>query len=284
MTEMTPIKFRRTKGIVWVCDLAKSSSYLNNNDSVDEIEEYIPRLYYVSKLIVESYGGVFLKWTGDGFLAFFEVQLDRHKEMVSKKVFEAIWQLTFMSNVTQLGLKPKKKFKIRHGVTYEKDALLMNIATEPSKETLDIIGRAVVLAFRLSGIQTVFPSIVTVRELVETSNKEFKKWRPSKEEKLKFFKGESFGTETIFISSESKNTKPSFKSTTKKVKKAIFDAESDARLDPESPIVIFTNSMSNGPAWCKKIIQEEADFIKNGLLGTLKSVVEIIEKHPKKGL
>lgn len=281
---MTPINFRRAKGIVWVCDLAKSSSYLNSNDSVDEIEEYIPRLYYVSKLIVESYGGVFLKWTGDGFLAFFEIDLDRHKEITGKKVFEAIWHLTFMSNVTQLGLKPKKKFKIRHGVTYEKDALMMKIATEPNKETLDIIGRSVVLAFRLSGIQAEFPSIVTVKELVEKTNKKFKKWKPSKEEKLKFFKGENFGTDTILVSSNIQTNRPNVKTVTRNAKKATANAESDIPVDPESPIKIFTNQMSSGPSWCKKIIQEEAEFVRKELLGTLKTVVDVIEKNKKNGL
>jgi class 3 adenylate cyclase len=156
MKSIYPFTFYRTRGIVWVCDLAKSSSYLNDNSSVDDIENFIPRLYYVSKLIVESYGGKFIKWTGDGFLAFFEFELDRHKEETSKIVFEAAWHLTFMSNVTQLGLKPNKKLKIRHGIAYEKDALLMKITSAPEIESLDIIGRAVVLAFRLSGIQADF--------------------------------------------------------------------------------------------------------------------------------
>jgi class 3 adenylate cyclase len=76
MQDLQPFTFERSKGIVWVCDLAESSSYLNTNISAEDIENFIPRFYYVSKLIVEAYGGEFLKWTGDGFLCFFEFELD----------------------------------------------------------------------------------------------------------------------------------------------------------------------------------------------------------------
>ena len=202
MNNIHPFNFNRKRGIVWVCDIAKSSSYLNDNSAVDDIEAFIPRLYYVSKVIVEAYGGIFLKWTGDGFLAFFEFDLDRHKEEISKKVFEAAWHLTFMSNVTQLGLLPKNKIKIRHGITYEKDALLMKVNSGTKAESLDIIGRAVVLAFRLSGIQAEFPCIATVKELVGSSKQKFIKWNPTSEEKLKYFKGEKFGTNNIWITSD----------------------------------------------------------------------------------
>ncbi len=68
MNKTAPFVFKRTKGIVWVCDLAKSSSYLKSN-----------------------------------------VELDREKEKISKEVFDAADLLTFMTNVTQLGLLPTKE-------------------------------------------------------------------------------------------------------------------------------------------------------------------------------
>ncbi len=273
--EKSPIKFRRARGIVWVCDLVKSSNSLNDNESVDDIEKFIPRLYFVSKLIVETYGGIFLKWTGDGFLAFFELELDRHKEATALKVFDAAWHLTFMSNVTQLGLKPKRKFKIRHGITYEKDALLMKI----QNGSLDIIGRAVVLAFRLSGIQADFPSIVTVNELVASQSNEFIKWRPTADEKLKFFKGESFGVNTVLIS------KKLGQKSNKKISRVIADSEKAISFVesteplPNRDLVRFVEKMSSGPGWCKSIIKEEADFIKNDLLANLKSTVGFLKKN-----
>lgn len=280
---MTPFKFRRSKGIIWVCDLASSSSYLNNDDSVDQIEEFIPRLYYISKLIVESFGGVYLKWTGDGFLAFFEIELDRHKDVIANKVFEAVWHLTVLSNLTQLGIKSKKKFKIRHGVTYEKDALLMTIS-ENGQTTMDIIGRVVVLAFRLSGIQCESPSIATVRELTLSTKRSFKKWSPTQEERMKFFKGEKFGLSSVVVSATNNFKRGSIKSATRHAKKAIASVENPKeQLSESNPVNIFVKAMYNGPTWCQTIIKEEADFVMNDLLGTLKSIVKVMDEN-KNGL
>ncbi|HBV16180.1 hypothetical protein [Chryseobacterium carnipullorum] len=105
MNTFKEFKFERKKGIVWVCDVIKSSSYLNSNDSVDDIEEYLPRLYWTANNLVNSFGGTFIKWTGDGFLAWFDVNLDRNKRKIADKVFKAAWHLTFLNNASQLGVK-----------------------------------------------------------------------------------------------------------------------------------------------------------------------------------
>jgi class 3 adenylate cyclase len=61
--------FQRSRGLVWVCDLANSTRALNDDASVDALEEFIPRLYWTSMQAVEAIGGLFVKWAGDGFLA-----------------------------------------------------------------------------------------------------------------------------------------------------------------------------------------------------------------------
>lgn len=109
----------------------------------------------------------FIKWTGDGFLAWFKTPLHREVSEVIGNVFEAAWQLTVLINVSQLGIKSGKKFKIRHGVTYERDALITKIKHSEDYNSLDITGRAVVLAFRLSGMNSKFPNVTTERQLVE---------------------------------------------------------------------------------------------------------------------
>jgi class 3 adenylate cyclase len=65
-------EFERSRGIVWVCDLSKSSTFLNDNDTASALESFLPRLYWASAMTVEAAGGRFIKWTGDGFLAWFE--------------------------------------------------------------------------------------------------------------------------------------------------------------------------------------------------------------------
>src|SRR6185312_16303380 len=119
--------FGRSRGVVWVCDLVGSSRHLNNADSVTALEAFIPRLHWVSSVIVTAAGGKFIKWTGDGFLAWFETPLHRDLPKIAAAVFDAVWNLSVIVNVTQLCVEPQKKFKVRHGVSYEQDALTTTI-------------------------------------------------------------------------------------------------------------------------------------------------------------
>ncbi len=143
--------------------------------------------------------------TGDGFLAWFETPLLREAGDIASRVFNAAWNLTLYVNVSQLGVKAPAKFKIRHAVTFEHDALVLDLEYS-DKNATDVLGRAVVLAFRLSSIKSGFPSIVTQGELIkvteDTSTVKFRKLRFSKEEKLKYFKDEPWGTSDVFASCE----------------------------------------------------------------------------------
>ena len=95
--------------------------------------------------MVEAAGGEFIKWTGDGFLAWFDVPLHRDLKKIASTVFEAAFHLTLFVNITQLGVASVKKFKLRHGVAYEKDALVTTIKSEDGATLTDLIGRDVVL-------------------------------------------------------------------------------------------------------------------------------------------
>jgi class 3 adenylate cyclase len=77
MAHPVEFEFHRSRGIVWVCDVAGSTSRLNSEDGVEDTEVFLPRLYWTAVLAVESAGGKFVKWTGDGFLAWFETALHR---------------------------------------------------------------------------------------------------------------------------------------------------------------------------------------------------------------
>jgi len=127
MARPAEFEFDRSRGVVWVCDVAGSSSRLNSDGGVEDTEAFLPRLYWTAALAVESAGGKFIKWTGDGFLAWFETPLHRDLGRTACRCLEAVWHLTLMVNVTQLGLAPKRRFKIRHGLAYEQDALLTKI-------------------------------------------------------------------------------------------------------------------------------------------------------------
>jgi class 3 adenylate cyclase len=284
MPTIKTFKFDRSRGVVWVCDLSDSSKYLNDDSSATALEEFLPRLHWTAVMLVESAGGRFIKWTGDGFLAWFETSLHRDRGKVANAVFNAAWQLTFLVNVTQLGLSPERKFHIRHGVTYEHDALLVRTIHTDGHESLDLIGRAVVLAFRLSGIKAFFPNIVTHRELVEArapyrqARTTFQKKSISKEEKLKFFKGHGWQTNQIFASIDSKRKPKSIATVINLAKDVIAKTEGACTpSDEESFGFQFLRNMLSGPKWCRDVISREMEFSRDGLLGPLKKPVPILE-------
>lgn len=283
MNTFKEFKFERRKGIVWVCDVIKSSSYLNSNDTVEDIEEYLPRLYWTANNLVNSFGGIFIKWTGDGFLAWFDVDLDRNKKKIAEKVFKAAWHLTFLNNVTQLGVKPQTKFGIRHGITYEKDGLLFEIQEHGDNHSLDLIGRAVVLAFRLSGIQAKFPSIVTEKEIVPENSSycRFDNWNPNENDILKFFKGETLGIEEIMISSEkaTENHIENKEILKNKLDKLIDEVDNNISTDKEieESIFKFLELMKNGPDWCNDVVNLEIEFNRK-MLEVLKETKTFLNK------
>ena len=280
--------FERKRGIVWVCDLTGSSKYLNDNSLAEKLEAFLPRLYWISSIIVEAAGGQFIKWTGDGFLAWFETSLHRELGMRSSAVFEALWYLTFIVNVTQLGIKSERKFLIRHGVTYEHDALITKITYQDGHTSIDLIGRAVVLAFRLSSVRVLFPFVVTQKEIVTAYKKEnfsmisFKKWTPTQNDCLRYFKSEKWGINTLFSPSNPKNkTTKSLPSLIKESKRVIEEAEGvrKPRRADSVFIKLFLEQLIAGPEWCRSIESDLIKFLRNDFLETLKKSADFLEQN-----
>jgi len=83
-------QFERARGIVWVCDIANSTKLLNDNKTAGLIEEFLPRLHWLGIAIVKAAGGTFIKWTGDGFLAWFEIPLHRDLPFRARGVMRAL--------------------------------------------------------------------------------------------------------------------------------------------------------------------------------------------------
>jgi class 3 adenylate cyclase len=286
MTDLKKFSFERARGLIWVCDVAASSSRLNSDTGVIETEEFLPRLYWIANLVIKSAGGEFIKWTGDGFLAWFETPLHRDLHQAASRCLEALWHLTVMVNVTQLGLKPRRRFKIRHGLTYEHDALLIKITHLSGFEMLDIIGRSVVMAFRLSGVTTDFPCVTTQREVVEALGssqlKKFRRWKPNADESLRYFKGERWGTTSLFVSVEKPSPKRSHKAITKMVDVAIRNAKG-AKSAEDASVRFSTsvlNGLKSGPQWGIEVAESYLNFIGTELLANLEAFREVGTKRP----
>jgi hypothetical protein len=251
--------FERSRGIVWVCDVVRSSRFLNDNQAVSSLEEFLPRLYWTSVATVEAAGGQFIKWTGDGFLAWFPVSLHRQIPEEGLKVFHAAYFITTLINITQLGVHGNQKFKVRHGICLEHDALLIKIKHQ-DHESLDLIGRAVVLAFRLSGLPTDFPGIATKKDLLheDIPPKAFS-WKRkilTKEERLKYFKGEGFGLRDIYVSVNKIRKQKPVKSLIKSITRTLSEFNSQHSISTDSFGGKLVPLMLNGPEWCQNIMKE----------------------------
>ena len=235
----TSFSFDRGRGIVWVCDIESSSKYLNDNESVQAIEQYLPRLHWLGRISVGSAGGHFIKWTGDGFLGWFPIEFHRDLGSRAERLVQAIWQLTLMNNVTRLGIEGRIPIRLKHGVTVEHDALITKSSNE-SGEHFDLIGRSVVLAFRLAGIKARFPGIVTQREVVEAIGSEhiskfkFAKLVLGAEERAKYFKGDGWGTNNLYASADRKPRARSNSAAVRSIRKIITEAEKSATVEDET--------------------------------------------------
>jgi class 3 adenylate cyclase len=287
MTRPAEFEFSRSRGVVWVCDVAGSSSRLNSENGVEDTETFLPRLYWTATLAVESAGGRFIKWTGDGFLAWFETPLHRDLARTVHQCLDAVWHLTVMVNVTQLGLAPKRHFRIRHGLTYEQDALLTKIIHPGGFESLDLIGRAVVLAFRLSGMTAAFPGITVHRDIVEVASVgsplHFRRWIPTSEERLKFFKEEKWGTNALYVSGAKRPRIRSKGAVAKQARLAIQKGEGQGPIDDTR--LAFSRSLYDGlaagPEWSRKVASDYTQFIREELLGSLNAALRSLERSPE---
>ena len=149
---------------------------------------------------------------------------------------------------------------------------------------MDLMGRAVVLAFRLSSVATTFPGITTHRDVIEAvgngSTFAFRKWKPTREERLKFFKDEKWGTNALFVSGARKPRIQSKATALKLAKSAIEKAES--KLPADDPSFMFANSllqgMANGPEWSRAVVVEYSRFVREELLASLKAITSVMEQ------
>jgi len=283
---------RRSRGLVWVCDVAGSSRLLNRNDTATATEEFLQRFLYLSLLAVNSGGGTFVKWTGDGFLAFYETPLDRELGSIADLIFHSAGMLTLDVNVTQLCSPPKERIRIRHAVTYEKDALLIDLQHSGDMKSKDVLGRSVVAAFRMSGISCQYPGIVTHREVLRAIDEAglntcitFKKLPITADMRLRFFKGEKFGTRDVYVSADHRPPKRGvpLKSALKKARDVLKRIESGPSIKENPKRMVFSQNfvdgLLTGPHWCRKVLDEcNKGFFGPGI-SALRAFIEFADAH-----
>ena len=282
------LSVERDRGLIWVCDISKSSSYINNDDLAEDFETFLPRLHWASSLAIDSVGGEFIQWTGDGFIAWFPLKVERELGRTSNRILEAIWHFSAFINITQLCVHSPRPFRIRHGLTYEPDALVTSTTHQDGHVSKIISGRNVVLAFRLSGVEADFPNVATQNKIVQdlstrTKNlANLKKWVLSEDQHLKYFKGEKQGTTGLYVSGRAKLNQPRADAWISKAEALIARADGGrGRSNVESAFVdnFFHHlTRSDDHGWCRDSLDAYVDFARAGMGGSLGRVLDTLSR------
>jgi class 3 adenylate cyclase len=287
-TGYSSLTVERDRGVIWVCDISRSSSYMNSDDLAGPIEEFLPRLHWVSELAIRSIGGELIQWTGDGFIAWFRLDVERDLGRICNRILEAIWHFTTFVNITQLCVDSPKPFRIRHGLTYEPDALVTHTTHQDGHESKIISGRNVVLAFRLSGVESDFPNVSTQQRVYQAVSARtrnlvaFKRWTLSAEQLLRYFKGEKTGTMALYLSGSAKVNQPKADAWVSRAQRLL--ARVDGSRRPSQVDSTFVDNFyrdlrnSKDQDWCRESLDVYTEFLRNEMAGPLTRVLDVVGK------
>ena len=273
----------RDRGLIWVCDISRSSSYINSDELAEDIEAFLPRLHWASSLAIGAVHGEFIQWTGDGFIAWFPLAVERELGRTASRILEAIWHFSAFINITQLCVRCPRPFRIRHGLTYEPDALVTRTTHTDGHASKIIAGRNVVLAFRLAGVESDFPNVATQLRIVQALSARTKnltglrRWELSEEQLLKYFKGEKLGTSGLYVSGRAKVSQSRADTWAARAEGLMAKAEAGrgrSRVETDFVDSFFAQlAQSHDHGWCRESLETYVAFASDGLAGSLGRVL-----------
>lgn len=281
----------RDRGVLWVCDISHSSAYINSDELAEHIEEFLPRLHWVSSLAVQAVQGELIQWTGDGFIAWFPLEVERQLGRTCNRILEAIWHFTAFVNVTQLCVDSPRPFRIRHGLTYEPDALVTMTTHQDGHVSKIISGRNVVLAFRLAGVEADFPNVATQQKIEQALSARtrnlmsLKRWTLSEDQLLKYFKGERMGTTSLYVSGRPKVGQSRADTWISRAERLLARAESGRGRAPVDSTFVdnFFPALTRSPGqdWCEESLDIYLRFLGESMPGSLRKVLEVIGEEAR---
>jgi class 3 adenylate cyclase len=276
----------RDRGVLWVCDISRSSSYINSDDLAEHIEAFLPRLHWVSSLAINAIHGELIQWTGDGFIAWFPLEVERQLGRTCNRILEAIWHFSAFINITQLCVECPRPFRIRHGLTYEPDALVTKTTHQDGHVSKIISGRNVVLAFRLSGVESDFPNVATQVKIVQSLSARsknlmnFKRWTLKGDQLLKYFKGERPGTAGLYVTGRPKLSQSRADTWITRAESLLARAEAGRQRTPVDNTFVenfFPDlARSKDQAWCEESLDRYVRFLKEDMIGSLQKALDVI--------
>lgn len=283
----------RDRGVLWVCDIARSSSFINSDELAEQIEMFLPRLHWVSSLAIHAIQGELIQWTGDGFIAWFPIEVERQLGRVCNRILEAIWHFTAFINSTQLCIDSPRPFRIRHGLTYEPDALVTLTTHQDGHVSRVVSGRNVVLAFRLSGVEADFPNVATQQKIVQTLSARtrnlmnLKRWTLSDDQLLKYFKGEKLGTASLYLTGRPKVSQSRADTWILRAEGLLARAEGSRHRTPADSTFIehfFPDLVrSPGQDWCGDSLDRYLRFLQDNMQDLLPQVQDLTRRFQPYG-
>lgn len=255
------------------------------------MEQFLPRLDFVGKAVAEAADARYVKWTGDGFLVWSETPLYRQLDERAFVLLNAAWWLSFIVNVTQLGVSPKRRFQVRHGIAYEHDALILRLKNAGDRDSFDLLGRGVVLAFRFAGIPTAFPAVVTQSDVVKAASAygpiqtQYGRIRFSREDVLRYFKGERCGTGTVYASVDKSRRALSPTTLVRKNRRLLasisrsMEGGDAAAFGPRGlDFARLVAALQAGPLWSQEVYERYHRFMHE-MEGTIRELTEALPKN-----
>lgn len=186
-----------------------------------------------------------------------------------------------------------RPFRIRHGLTYEPDALVTLTTYQDGHVSKIISGRNVVLAFRISGVEADFPNVATQQKIVQALSSRtknlmnLKRWTLTEAQLLKYFKGEKMGTTSLYVSGRPKVSQSRADTWITRAESLLARAESGRqRTSVESTFVenFFPDLIqSKGQDWCEESLDIYVRFLKENMLGSLQKALDVINQFQPDG-
>lgn len=134
-------------------------SFAYDKGNTNIIDEYIKRLYYFISGIIKISKGNLVKFTGDGYLAVWELTDDNDKNKLNAELLiHGASFITRFLRITKLGLKLENKLVLRQGITIEPNSIKLNMESSNGTQ-LDYIGNMINYAFRIQCLANSYPYI-----------------------------------------------------------------------------------------------------------------------------
>ena len=200
------VTVERASRLVLAGDLAGfHSSYVSGNQVV--LEEMLRRFYVLSSLVVRAAGGELVKYTGDGFLAVWDMAADfRENARVALGIDYAAFVLSAFVRVSRLDLGSALPVHVRQAMTVEPAALRIGYREGAGPVRHDYVGKMINLAFRIQALPGSFPFMAAHQDfldvaqmyLPESQGLRYAKRPVSEEEVDRVFKGTVAGADSVF--------------------------------------------------------------------------------------